>query len=380
MELKRKETIGWIDLLRVIACFLVVFAHCCDPFVARFDTDRSTFLQGCAAGSAVRSCVPLFVMMTGVLLFPLRSSMNEFYRKRIGRIVPPLIFWSVMLPVLYFVYLNYIATTDNPTIDMSTFTWQMTVTKICTFIFNFNYDTTPLWYLYMLIGLYFVIPVFGAWLDRASQKDVKLFLRIWGISLFLPYLKMAAPALGYIGNWGNMDILGVCDWNAFGSFYYVSGFIGYLILAYYLVKYPLQWSWKKTLSIGIPMFAAGYAITFGGYLIMQEYFPGNYAYLDLVWLFSGINVFMMTFPVFVIMQRIKVPYSPALSRLASMTFGIYLCHFVFVQIGYDMFTAWLPKGVPAVVHIICIAVAAFFISYLIVRMMSAFKVTRRFVA
>ena len=81
----------------------------------------------------------------------LRSSMNEFYRKRIGRIVPPLIFWSVMLPVLYFVYLNYIATTDNPTIDMSTFTWQMTVTKICTFIFNFNYDTTPLWYLYMLI-------------------------------------------------------------------------------------------------------------------------------------------------------------------------------------------------------------------------------------
>ena len=57
MELKRKETIGWIDLLRVIACFLVVFAHCCDPFVARFDTDRSTFLQGCAAGSAVRSCV-----------------------------------------------------------------------------------------------------------------------------------------------------------------------------------------------------------------------------------------------------------------------------------------------------------------------------------
>ena len=338
MELKRKETIGWIDLLRVIACFLVVFAHCCDPFVARFDTDRSTFLQGCAAGSAVRSCVPLFVMMTGVLLFPLRSSMNEFYRKRIGRIVPPLIFWSVMLPVLYFVYLNYIATTDNPTIDMSTFTWQMTVTKICTFIFNFNYDTTPLWYLYMLIGLYFVIPVFGAWLDRASQKDVKLFLRIWGISLFLPYLKMAAPALGYIGNWGNMDILGVCDWNA------------------------------------------GYAITFGGYLIMQEYFPGNYAYLEIVWLFGGINVFMMTFPVFVIMQRIKVPYSPALSRLASMTFGIYLCHFVFVQIGYDMFAAWLPKGVPAVVHIICIAVAAFFISYLIVRMMSAFKVTRRFVA
>lgn len=41
---------------------------------------------------------------------------------------------------------------------------------------------------------------------------------------------------------------------------------------------------EKTLAIGIPMFVTGYAITFGGYLIMQEYFPGNYAYLEIVWL------------------------------------------------------------------------------------------------
>lgn len=102
MEINKRENIGWIDLLRVTACFLVVFAHCCDPFVARFDTDRPTFLQGCALGSAVRCCVPLFVMMTGVLLFPVRNGMSEFYKKRIGRIVVPLIFWSVMLACIVF--------------------------------------------------------------------------------------------------------------------------------------------------------------------------------------------------------------------------------------------------------------------------------------
>ena len=95
MEINKRENIGWIDLLRVTACFLVVFAHCCDPFVARFDTDRPTFLQGCALGSAVRCCVPLFVMMTGVLLFPVRNGMSEFYKKRIGRIVVPLIFTTI---------------------------------------------------------------------------------------------------------------------------------------------------------------------------------------------------------------------------------------------------------------------------------------------
>lgn len=375
----RKENIGWIDLLRIVACFLVVFAHCCDPFVARFDTDYPSFLQGCALGSAVRCCVPLFVMMTGVLLLPAQGSLSGFYRKRIGRIVVPLIFWSVALPLLYFVYLNYLVVTDNPTIDMTTFTSGMTLTKIYTFIFNFNYDTTPLWYLYMLTGLYFILPVFGTWLNHASQSDVKLFLRVWGLSLFLPYLKMAAPALGYLGNWGNMDILGVCDWNAFGSFYYVSGFIGYLVLAHYLVRYPLDWSWKKILGVGIPMFLTGYAITFGGYLVMQEHFPGNYAYLEIVWLFSGINVFMMTFPVFIVVQKLRVPSSPLLSQVASTTFGIYLCHFVFVQAGYDLMMHLLPQGTPTAVRVVCIAIPAFFVSYLLVRVLSAFKGTRRFV-
>ena len=87
MKINKRENIGWIDLLRVTACFLVVFAHCCDPFVARFDTDRPTFLQGCALGSAVRCCVPLFVMMTGVLLFPVRNGMSEFYKKRIAALL-----------------------------------------------------------------------------------------------------------------------------------------------------------------------------------------------------------------------------------------------------------------------------------------------------
>ena len=70
LNVPARERIGWVDLLRVIACFLVVFSHSCDAFVAVFDSDRATFLQGALAGSFVRACVPLFVMMSGVLLLP----------------------------------------------------------------------------------------------------------------------------------------------------------------------------------------------------------------------------------------------------------------------------------------------------------------------
>lgn len=55
LNVPTRERIGWVDLLRVIACFLVVFSHCCDPFVAVFDSDRTTFLQGVLAGSFGRS-------------------------------------------------------------------------------------------------------------------------------------------------------------------------------------------------------------------------------------------------------------------------------------------------------------------------------------
>ena len=375
-----KENIGWVDAMRVLACFLVVFSHSCDAFIAQFNNDYGTFLQGCALGSLVRPCVPLFVMMTGVLLLPLKGTMGEFYSKRLKRIAIPLLFWSLALPVVYYLYLNFFVSSNSPFIDMSSFTWQMTLRKMFTFIFNFNYDTTPLWYLYMLIGLYFIIPIFGTWLKCAARKEIKLFLYLWGASLFLPYVKIIAPFLGYLGVFGNMGILGECDWNAYGTFYYVSGFVGYLVLAYYLVKYPLQWGWRKMAAVCIPMFVVGYAVTFGGYVVMQEFFRGNYAYLEIVWLFSGINVFMMTFPVFVVVQKINAASSPRLSAVASMTFGIYLCHFVIIQMGYDFYEAIMPAGVPAVVKILCNAVTVFVVSYLVVRLLSISKVTRRLVA
>lgn len=127
---------------------------------------------------------------------------------------------------------------------------------------------------------------------------------------------MAAPCLGYAGNYGNPGILGVCDWNPYGTFYYVSGFAGYLVLAYYLVKYPPAWSWRRTLALGIPMFAAGYAVTAFGYLAMQSRFPGNYAYLEIVWYFTGINVFLMTFPVFLVVRKLRLKPRRWLARLA----------------------------------------------------------------
>lgn len=368
--------VGWVDLLRVLACFMVVFSHCCDPFVAVFDSDHATFLQGVATGSLVRASVPLFVMMTAVLLLPVRMELGAFYRKRLGRILVALVFWSLLLPVLYYLYMRWVGT-SSPAIDPALFTGEATLRKLWSFVFNFTYDTTPLWYLYMLVGLYFIMPVISPWLERASKRDLQLVLAIWGFTLLLPYLKIVAPMLGYAGNYGNMGLYGVCDWNEFGTFYYVSGFAGYLVLAFYLRKFPPAWSWRRMLALCIPSFVVGYLITALGYAEMQRHFPGNYAYLEIIWYFSGINVFLMTAPVFLLVQKAAARPRPWMARLAGATFGIYLCHFIFVQGAYDLVQR-IP-GIPALVRIPLMALIAFAVSYAVVHVMQRWRVTRRFV-
>lgn len=380
LPLNEQPRTGWVDLLRVIACFMVVFSHCCDGFVGAFDSDYSAFLTGSALGSLMRPSVPLFVMMTGVLLLPLGAKYNtvdSFYRKRLGRIIPPLIFWSVMLPILFFLFFGYVVTQPaNPMVNPDNYTMGTLVKRIWTMIFNFNFDTVPLWYLYMLAGLYIIMPIINAWLVQASKKDIELVLKIWGITLILPYIKLLAPQWGYEGVFGNYDILGGCDWNVYNTFYYISGFIGYLILAYYLTRYPLQWSMRKTLAISIPMFVVGYAITEGGYILTQKYHPGDYAFLEIVWYFTGINVFMMTFAIFVIVSKIKIAEIKWLKDLAGLTFGIYLCHFIFIFATYELFA---NPTLPNVVRICCMALTTFAAAALVTKLLTLNRYTSKLV-
>lgn len=369
------EHLGWIDLLRVTACFLVIVSHSCDPFVGQFDNNHTEFLSGAFIGSLVRACVPLFVMMSGVLLLPVKMDMSSFYSKRAKRLVIPFIFWSLALPILYFLYVNSGIEIISPNIVPEDYTIGKTLQKMYLWIFNFNYDTTPLWYVYMLIGLYLFMPIISAWVTQAGKRDIQWFLRVWIISMCLPYVQMVAPYLGYTGNYGNMGILGVCDWNPYGMFYYFSGFLGHLVLAFYLVKYPLNWSVKRTIWTALPIFLIGYTITAGGFILTQEYYPGSYANLEIIWYFSGINVFLMTYAVFIVMQKIAVKPTRFLQKTAALTYGIFLCHFIIIQLGYDMIYPNIP--VPPVIKIFLIAVFTFVVSLIITWLLSLNKVTRR---
>lgn len=375
------DRFGWVDMLRVVACLLVVTAHCCDSFVGAFDTDREAFMTGAAIGSLTRPSVPLFVMMTAFLLLPIPQTVTTtaFWRRRIGRVALPLLFWSIALPALFYVYFGHInPATANPTLSSADYTFSGFCSKVALMVVNFNFDTVPLWYLYMLVGLYLIMPVLNAWLVNSSRSDIRAFLALWFFTLFIPYIRLLVPHLGYEGNFGSMEIFGACDWNAYGTFYYVTGFIGYVVLACYLRRWPLKWSAAKFMAVGAPMFLAGYAVTFGGFVKIQDIFPGQYAYLEVIWYFTGINVFMMTFPILVAASSFGRFESPQwLRRLASLTFGVYLCHFFFVYLYFDIFDF---AGLAPWMRIAAMTVSTFLSATLLTWLFTLTPATRRLVA
>ena len=93
------QHIVWLDVVRLVAMFTVVCCHCTDPF--NFYPGTSPHQQHCSCwgavyGAALRPCVPLFVMITGALLLPVRGDASAFYKKRIPRVFFPFFIWSVI--------------------------------------------------------------------------------------------------------------------------------------------------------------------------------------------------------------------------------------------------------------------------------------------
>ena len=93
LNLTQKTHIVWLDVVRLVAMFTVVCCHSADPFNFYPGEPPANIAEikwwGAVYGSLLRPCVPLFVMITGALLLPVKGEVAPFYRKRIGRVFWP---------------------------------------------------------------------------------------------------------------------------------------------------------------------------------------------------------------------------------------------------------------------------------------------------
>lgn len=327
---QKNQHIVWLDVVRFIAMFTVVCCHCTDPFNFYPGTAPNIGeikLWGAIYGSVLRPCVPLFVMITGALLLPVRGDASTFYKKRIPRVFYPFLIWSVLYNLFPWItgllglnpqiILDFFPYAGEDVMQQS---FSVSLEYILMIPFNFSILAVHMWYIYLLIGLYLYLPVFSAWVEKASERAKLMFLLAWGVTLLLPYYYQ------FVSNY----LWGTCSWNSFGMLYAFAGFNGYLLLGHYLKN--LEWSLKKTLAIGIPMFAVGYAVTFLGFRHITALPEYTDEMLELFFTYCSLNVVMMTIPVFMLAKKVKVNSERMKKALANLTvcgFGIYMIHYFF---------------------------------------------------
>ena len=344
--------------------FTLVCCHCTDPFNFYPGTAPNIGeikLWGAIYGALLRPCVPLFVMITGALLLPVRGEISVFYKKRIPRVLWPFLIWSVIynlfpwitgvLGIKPEVILDFFPYSGEEVMRQSL---PVSLDYIAQIPFNFSIVDVHMWYIYLLIGLYLYLPVFSAWVEKASDKAKLWFLGAWAVTLLLPYYNQ------FVAQY----LWGTCSWNAFGMLYYFAGFNGYLLLGHYLRN--LDWSLGKILAIGLPMFVIGYAVTFFGFRYVTALPEFSDEMLELFFTYCSLNVVMMTIPVFMLCKKVNFRSEGIRKALANLTlcgFGIYMIHYFFTGPSVLLVRA---LGVPLGIQIPVASVFAFGASWLIV--------------
>lgn len=341
--------IVWLDALRFVAILMVIACHCTDPFNASPEARANPEINfwGSAYGSMLRACVPLFVMMTGFLLLPVKEEASLFYKKRIPRVLFPFLIWSVLFDLAPW-FIQWVGGTPELVTDF--FPWAPDpsaslmdgLKDIALIPITFTVYATPMWYVYALIGLYLYMPVFSVWVEKASDKAKRWFLGIWVVSLCIPY------GMEFVSRY----LFGSCSWNAYGLFYYFAGFNGYLLLGHYLRK-GNGWSFAKTLAIALPLFLVGFGITFVGFRYMTSDPQVSEEGMELFFTYCSPNTLLMTIAIFWVMQKVRVSSSfirKALANLTKLGFGIYCIHYFFVGPSY-LLTVWLGVPVSAIVPV-----------------------------
>ena len=179
MQTHKADNIEWINSLRLIALYAVIVLHATAPLLAE-QGKISTFNWWTADvfNALVRFAVPVFVMITGALLLPKDYEIAGFLKKRLGRVVIPFLFWSLVY-VWYSWYNEELVFTKDAWVDI----------KMVLHLLKYG-SSYHLWYVYMLIGLYFFIPVLSKFVKHATENEILYYLLVWFSVMLLtqPYL------------------------------------------------------------------------------------------------------------------------------------------------------------------------------------------------
>jgi len=332
---------AWVDVARFSAAFLVVLAH----------------IEGWGSGpywaltfyyTISRLGVPTFFLISGYLLLSKQESLMDFFKKRAARILIPFLVWSILYDLLY----------SKPFEETG-----INIQGILEIFIRILRGPRAghLWFIYSLVGLYFLTPVLRVFIARATSYELYYFIGLW----FL-----AAPML-YI-------LEGLTPIKIGFEIYYAGGYIGYFLIGYWLAKLEIT---PIVMYAAVAAFLAGFVFSFSVFYFDLPPLKNELPFRSYV----SLNIVLMSMGAFILFRMVGQK-APTLLRQISgwgskASFGIYLFHFMLFgfitllwkQVGFD------PAQGNSVFVIPLVAVLVFLISWVVVFCLAKIPVLRALV-
>ncbi|WP_183558964.1 acyltransferase [Mucilaginibacter sp. SP1R1] len=333
----REQNIAWVNNLRLIAMFAVVILHTASPLL--FQYNKSPLQQWLVAdvyNALVRFAVPVFVMITGALLLHREYELGDFLKKRLGRLILPFIFWSLV----YIVYRWY-----NEDITFTNNTWA-NIKQVLQLLQTGSFY--HLWYVYLLVGLYLFIPVISKFVRHATEKELLYFLAVWFLTILIskPYL---------------------AQFNIAFDLRYFTGYIGYLVLGHYLAYKTINF-WGLLLVSTLVFISFAFIIAAGThYLEVKDHELSTYFYEPI-----GPFVIILSASAFLMAKcttvKLNAPLRWISNHAGKYTLGIYLSHALILS-SLDLIDINSSLFIPAL-SIPLVALLCFALSWLLIWIMS----------
>lgn len=302
---EKKERIFWLDLTRAVAICGVVWIHSIVPLLYDYDKKAApNWWVGNIYDSFVRMSVPLFVMITGALLLGRADKPIPFLWKKLPKLIIPLFIWGLIY--------KYISMGGYSLSSLGQVLLDLVQGNA-----HFH-----LWFMYMIIGLYFAIPILQALISNATNQILYYFVAVWFLAVsVLPFITRFA------------------DTNIILELKFATGYTGYLVLGYVLSRIPLD---KKVALVAAIIYLLSVSVTGAANFILtylhKGFFDGYFReYLAPTVIAMSASAFILirhlgTLNIF---TKSKVA-SSLISNLSDSSYGIYLSHVLFLT--------WITNG------------------------------------
>lgn len=319
-----------IDLLRILAAFMVVLLHVSAQYwgLERYNTLYFNIFN--IYDSLVRSSVPIFFMISGIFFLSKKEiDIKKLYFKNILKLIILFIIFSLIYE-LYFMHVRG----EHP---------EFIETLISGPLF--------LWYIPAIIGLYVISPILAPLAQNIDKKIYKYFCILFFISTllktigylnFIPYLPKIIS---------NLPIDLICN-------YY-----SYFIIGFLIYKFNINEKIRKKiyiLAILSPVLCSICTTLLSWYNHSnQECF---YNYFSVFTFFEAIGILLYFKNTNFISEKI---YSKKIYTISKCTLGVYLVHPLIIYIFNDFNIINIYNFSP-ILSVPIISILAFIISLLIV--------------